>query len=341
MMADLAGSLGLDVLQPVFWMPLLMMTVLSVLILGGALFDGFDIGVGVLLRMAPPLERPNLMVVLSPWRDANEFWLLLAVGLFMAAFPLAWSAVFAHLFVPVMITMLGVMLRSVSFEFRIRASSEQRPAWMNRFWFGSVMTAVGHGMLLANIVTGYQQDTPSIWFSLFIGLCAVAAYALLGASWLVMRLQGAMHEQAIGWARHAIRWTAAGMVAVSVALGLANPAIFYKWSNTTSLMLAAPVWFLMLGCFVGIDMVLNRLTQPNYRKLAWVPFSLCLILFVCMLGGLAYSMFPYVILDNMTLWDAAASENSLRLVLAASVVAAPVMVIFNLMSYRSLFGRAP
>jgi cytochrome d ubiquinol oxidase subunit II len=72
-----------------------------------------------------------------------------------------------------------------------------------------------------------------------------------------------------------------------------------------------------------------------------VPFGLCLILFVCMLGGLAYSMFPYVILDNMTLWDAAASENSLRLVLAASVVAAPVMVIFNLMSYRSLFGRAP
>ena len=237
--------------------------------------------------------------------------------------------------------MLGVMLRSVSFEFRIRASSEQRPVWMNRFWFGSVMTAMGHGMLLANIVTGYQQDTPSVWFSLFIGLCAVAAYALLGASWLVMRLQGAIHAQAIGWARHAIRWTAAGMVAVSVALGLANPAIFYKWSNTTSLMLAAPVWFLMLGCFVGIDMVLNRLGQPRYRSLSWAPFSLCLILFVCMVGGLAYSMFPYVILDNMTLWDAAASESSLQLVLAASVVAAPVMIIFNLMSYRSLFGRAP
>jgi cytochrome d ubiquinol oxidase subunit II len=340
MMTDLAASLGLDIFQPAFWMPLLMTTIVSILILGGAIFDGFDIGVGILLRMAPPSERPNMMVVLSPWRDANEFWLLLAVGLFMAAFPLAWSAVFAHLFVPVSITMLGVMLRSVSFEFRIRASSEQRPVWMNRFWFGSVMTAVGHGMLLANVVTGYQQDTPSVWFSLFIGLCAVAAYALLGASWLLMRLQGAMHLQAIGWARHATRWTAAGMVAVSVALGLANPAIFYKWSNTTSLMLAAPVWFLMLGCFVGIDMVLNRLLQTNNQKLVWAPFALCLILFVCMLSGLAYSMFPYVILDNMTLWDAAASENSLLMILAASVIAAPVMIIYNLMSYRSLFGRA-
>ena len=341
MIAELAATLGLDVFQPVFWMPLLMMALLSVLIAGGVVFDGFDIGVGVLLRIAPAAERPNMMVVLSPWRDANEFWLLLSVGLFMAAFPLAWSAVLAQLFVPVMVTSLGVMLRSVSFEFRIRASTEQRPVWINRFWFGSVLTAMGHGMLLANIVTGYQQDTPSIWFSLFIGICSVAAYALLGASWLVMRIQGGLHAMAIGWARHAIRWTAAGMVAVSVALGLANPAIFYKWSNTTSLMLAAPIWFLMLGCFVGIDMVLNRLSQPKYRNLSWMPFGLCLILFVCMLGGLTYSMFPFVILDNMTLWDAAATESSLRLILAAVVVAMPVMLIFNLMSYRSLFGRAP
>lgn len=341
MITELAATLGLNVLQPVFWMPLLMMGMLSVLIVGGAVFDGFDIGVGVLLRMAPDAERPSMMVALSPWRDANEFWLLLSVGLFMAAFPLAWSAVLAQLFVPVMVTALGVMLRSVSFEFRIRASTEQRPVWINRFWFGSVLTAMGHGMLLANIVTGYQQDTPSIWFSVFIGICAVAAYALLGASWLVMRVQGGLHTMAIGWAHHAIRWTAAGMVAVSVALGLANPAIFYKWSNTTSLMLAAPVWFLMLGCFVGIDMVLNRLSRPKYYALSWIPFSLCLILFVCMFGGLAYSMFPFVILDNMTLWDAAASESSLRLILAATVVATPVVIIFNLMSYRSLFGRAP
>lgn len=341
MITDLAATLGLEVLQPVFWMPLLMMTMLSLLILGGVIFDGFDIGVGVLLRLAPAAERPDMMVALSPWRDANEFWLLLAIGLFMAAFPLAWGAVMAHLYVPVLLTMLGVMLRSVSFEFRIRASAEQRPTWMTRFWFGSVLTAMGHGMLLANVVMGYQQDSTSLWFSVCIGICTVAAYALLGATWLVMRLQGATHRMAITAARHAIRWTAAGMVAVSIALGLANPAIFYKWSNTTSLVLAAPLWFVMLGCFVGIDMVLNRLIQPKFRSLSWLPFALCIVLFLCMLGGLTYSMFPYIILDNMTLWDAAASENSLSLVLAAAVVASPVMVIFNLISYRSLFGRAP
>ncbi len=341
MIASLAGSLGLDITDPAFWMPLLLMGMLFALILGGALFDGFDIGVGLLLRAAPLSHRAQMMVVLSPWRDANEFWLLLAVGLFMSAFPLGWGAVLAHLFVPVMIVLVGVMLRSVAFEFRIRAAIEQRMRWMNFFWLGSILTAFGHGMLLANIVMGYQQDLPSLWFSVFIGICAVAAYALLGATWLVMRVQGALQMLALGWARHAIRWSAAGMVAVSIALGLANPAIFYKWSSKTSLVLAAPVWFLMLACFVGADMLLAHVLRPKYRSLSWLPFVLCLVIFVCMLSGLTYSMFPFVILDNMTLWDAASSISSLRLVLAATVIAVPVMVIFNLIGYRTLFGRAP
>jgi cytochrome d ubiquinol oxidase subunit II len=122
---------------------------------------------------------------------------------------------------------------------------------------------------------------------------------------------------------------------------LANPAIFYKWSSTTNLVMAAPIWLLMLMCFVGVDMSLSRVVQPRYRNLVWLPFTLCLILFCAMLGGLAYSMFPFVVLDTLTLWDAAAAQGSLQLVLAATVIALPVMVVFNLMTYRNLFGRAP
>ena len=131
------------------------------------------------------------------------------------------------------------------------------------------------------------------------------------------------------------------MVAVAVALGLANPAIFYKWSNTTRLVLAMPVWLLMLACFVGMDMGLLRVTKPKYQMLAWMPFALCVLLFVLLLSGLAYSMFPFVILDNMTIWDAASAVGSLKLILLITFVAVPIMVLFNLMGYRSLFGRAP
>ena len=340
MIAALAASMGLSATDPAFWMPLLLMTLMLSLVLGAILFDGFDIGVGLLLPSAPLAARPALMVALSPWRDANEFWALLAVGLFMSAFPFAWSAMLSHLYVPLAFTMIGVMLRSVAFEFRIRAATEDRWAWIWLFWLGSVLTAAGHGMLLAAIVTGYEEDAPAFWFNLFIAICAIASYALLGATWLVMRLEGQLQLLAMGWARHAMRWSAAGMAAVSIALGLANPAIFYRWSSATRLALAAPIWFVMLFCMVGIDMMLPRVIQPKYRGLAWLPFALAATLFTLMLCGLVYSMFPFVILDDLTLWDAASAIGSLRLVLAATVVAVPVMVVFNLLGYRGMFGRA-
>jgi cytochrome bd ubiquinol oxidase subunit II len=341
MIGALAASLGLEAANPAFWLPLLMMALLFILIVGAALFDGFDIGVGILVLLAPPQSRSQLMVVLSPFGDANGFWWLLALGLFLTAFPMAWGTVLGTLYVPMSLTMLGVMLRSVAFEFRIRAATEKRDRWIALFWLGSVLTALGHGALIAQLVLGTKQDAPSLWFTGFIALCAVAGYGLLGACWLVMRLQEKLQRFAARWARHAMRWAAAGMVAVSIALGLANPAIFYKWSSATNLVMAAPVWLLMLGCFVGIDMSLSRVVQPRYRHLVWLPFTLCLTLFCTMLGGLTYSMFPFVVLDNLTLWDAAAAQGSLQLVLAATIVVLPIMVIFNLMTYRGLFGRAP
>lgn len=335
----LSAAMGLSPDDPSFWMPLLFMGLLFALIVAGTLLDGIDLGVGILLGFAPADARRRLMVMLSPWRDANEFWLLLGAGLFAAAFPFAWGAILGKLFVPVAMLMIGVMLRSVSFEFRIRASGRARTAWIGGFWAGSVLTAFAHGVLLGRVATGYQAQAAHVWFDVFVGGCAVAAYLLLGTCWLVMRVDGPMRRLGVACARHAIRWTAAGMVAVSVALGLANAGIFYKWSSAADLALTLPIWIMMLACFVCMEILLARLGRHDSRVVAGAPFVLCLVLFLLMLAGLAYSLFPYLILDDMTLWDGAASVSSLRLVLAATVVAVPVMLVFNLLGYRSLFGR--
>ena len=254
---------------------------------------------GILLQLAPAEERGRMMSLLSPWRDANEFWLL-GMGLFASA-SFAWGAVLGKLGP---LTFMVPLLRSVAFEFRIRARNEHKPRWIFAFWAGSLMTAFGQGMLLGRIATGYQSDAGYGWFALFVGLCAVAA-VLLGASWLVMRVDGDLQRRAANWARHAIRWTAVGMVAIAVTLGLANAGIFYKWSNIAHLSLAATVWVLMLGGFVAAEMLLARLPGQADR-FSWLPFVLCVALFLLMLCGLAYSLFPYLILDDMTLWDAPA-----------------------------------
>jgi cytochrome d ubiquinol oxidase subunit II len=339
LIAALAASLGLTPDDPSFWMPLVFMGMLFVLIVAGTVLDGFDLGVGILLRLAPVDERGRMMALLSPWRDANEFWLLLGVGLFAAAFPFAWGVILGQLYAPLTLMLMGVVLRSVSFEFRLRARTETKPRWVIGFWIGSLMTAFGQGMALGRIATGYQNVSGYYWFSLFVGLCAVAAYVLLGATWLTMRVEGELQRLAVQWARHAIRWTAAGMVAIAVTLGLANAGIFYKWSNLSHLGLAVGVWVAMLLGFVGTEMVLVRLPR-HAERFSWVPFVICVGLFLLMLGGLAYSLFPYLILDDMTLWDGAASLGSLRLVLSGAVVAVPLLVVFNILAYRSVFGKA-
>ena len=337
MIEALAAALDLSTQDPAFWMPLAFMMMLFAIIVAGTMLDGFDIGVGCLVLFAPPEHRPRMLALLSPWRDANEFWLLLGMGLFMVAFPHAWGSVMGSLYLPLCMLALGVLIRSVSFELRMRAPIEMQTRWLVAFAIGSLVTALAHGFLLAQIVVGYHMHSGYMWFTLFAGGCTVAAYCLLGSAWLIMRVAGELRARAVMWGRRAVRWSAAGAVGVSVVLGFANAGVFLKWSDGPQWLTVAALWAFLLVCFVSIEMCLQRMINHSYRTTA-LPFALALMMFLAMLGGLAYSFFPYLVLDDITIWDAAASTDVLRLVLAASVVALPVALIFNIWVYWRMFG---
>jgi len=341
MIEQLARSLGATPDDPSFWLPLVFMAVLGLIIVAGAILDGFDIGVGLLLGVAPVSERDRMMRLLGPWRDANEFWLLLGAVLFAAAFPFAWGDILTQLYAPLVLMLCATVVRSVSAEFRLRSPTTRRTRWIAASWTGSLMCAFSHGVLLARIVTSYQDQPGQRWFDLFLGFCAAFAYALLGASWLIMRVRGSLQACAVRWARHSVRWMAAGMVAVAVTLALSNAEIMYRWTNMSGLASVVLLWLLMLTCFVFIELALDRLSTTSGAGLTVLPFVCCVLLFLSMLLGLAYGLFPYLILDVMTIWDAAADAASLRLVLAAAMVAAPVLLLFNVLAYRSMFGCEP
>src|SRR5690554_5585234 len=96
---------------PELWLPLVFMVLLFLVVLAGMVLDGFDIGVGCLSALAPVHLRPRMLALLSPWRDANEFWLFLGLGLFMAAFPLAWARIMGQLYLPVTLLAVGTVSR--------------------------------------------------------------------------------------------------------------------------------------------------------------------------------------------------------------------------------------
>jgi cytochrome d ubiquinol oxidase subunit II len=337
MIDSLALALGLGAQDPAFWMPLAFMALLFVAIVAGAVLGGFDIGVGCLVLFASPSLRGRMLSLLSPWRDANEFWLLLGIGLFMAAFPKAWGAIMSVLYLPMSLMGVGVLLRSASFELHLRAPVEQQARWQTCFAVGSWITALAHGLLLGQIVVNYQWDGGYLWFTVFVGLCAIAAYCLLGAAWLIMREGGELRARAVTWGRRAVRWSAAGAVGVCVVLAFSNAGIFLRWTDEAKLPLSAILWAVLLLCFVSIEMSLQRMINSSYRTTA-LPFLMTLMVFILMLGGLAYSFFPYIVLDDLTLWDAAASVPALRLVLSATVIALPVALLFNIRVYWRMFG---
>ena len=339
MIDSLAALLGLGAQDPAFWMPLALMLVFFVTVAAAVLLDGFDIGVGCVSLVAPAALRPRMMSLLVPWRDANEFWVFLGMGLFAVAFPYAWPQTLGQLYLPLSLLALGTMLRSVCFEWRLRAPVEHQGRWQFGFGVGAVLVAFSHGFILGRVAVAYAPGGGNTGFAMLMGGCAVALYSLLGATWLMMREAGELRVRAVGWARRTLRWGAVGVVGVSVVLDFSNAGVFLKWGDGAHWLAVALVWGALLVCFVLTEMTLQRMISHSYRASA-LPYALVLVIVLTVLGGLAYSFFPYLVLDEITLWDAAAPAATLRLALSAVVIALPVALIFNLRVYWRMLGRS-
>ena len=340
MIASYADSLGLVPTDPAFWMPLALLVITALMVLGTIVFDGFDMGVGLLLPFAPATYRQALMTSLAPWRSVNETWVLLTFALAIASFPFAFGTILNQLYLPILLCMLGVVTRSISFEFRARSAISTRSFWLVIFFIGALLSALGLGLILAAFAAGYQQDATNIGFILFVALCVMAASMLIGSCWLLMRWEGEVRVLAARWASHAVRWVAAGMTAVSIMLAMANPAILYKWTHINNLIPAGLLWFVMLGCFVWLEIYFKRVRQNQSPSRQWLPFALCVVLLALMVLGILYSLFPFMVLDEITLWDATPSVLSMRLILAALIIVMPVIVLRHLSNYRLLFSPA-
>ncbi|HEX4986541.1 MAG TPA: cytochrome d ubiquinol oxidase subunit II [Burkholderiales bacterium] len=320
-------------------LPLIFAFLMGLSILAYVILDGFDLGVGILVPLAARDEQDTMVASIGPFWDANETWLVLGVGILLVAFPLAHGIILTALYLPVAMMLIALMLRGVAFEFRAKATGWHRDLWNRLFFAGSLAAAIAQGMMLAGVVTGFREGPAFAGFALLVGFGLAGGYALLGATWLVIKTEGDLRARALRWARIAVLLAAAGVAAISIATPFASGIIMERWFTWPRLLWLSPLPALTAAALAGILVSLQRLRQGRSRR-EYLPFVLSVWVFVLAFAGLAYSLFPWLVVERMTIWQAAAAESSLRFVFAGACIVLPVIVAYTLFSYRVFWGKA-
>ena len=322
------------------------LTVIWAFIIAFAVFayvvmDGFDLGIGILFPFfAVGEERDQAMNSIAPVWDGNETWLVLGGGGLFAAFPLAYAVILPATY-PLMIAMLlGLVFRGVAFEFRWRDPSH-RPFWDIAFTLGSVVAAMAQGMTLGALLQGVTVVDNAYaggwldWltpFSLLTGLGVVAGYALLGATWLIWKVEGAAQAHAVRLARILGIGTLVAMAAVSAATPFLDYDYWQRWFEMPGVLLTAqvPILVVVAGLFFF------RSLKAGAERL---PFAIALGLFLLGFAGLGISMFPYIVPDQITIWDAAAPPSSQIFMLVGTVIIIPIILAYTAWAYWVFRGK--
>lgn len=326
--------MGIDL--ALVWAGLIAFAVLAYVVL-----DGFDLGVGILFPfLRNTHERDVAMNSVAPVWDGNETWLVLGGGGLFAVFPLAYATILPALYAPIIAMLLGLVFRGVSFEFRARAV-RSRILWDFGFAGGSFVAAFAQGIALGALVQGIPIEDRAYaggwwdWltpFSLLTGAALVVGYALLGATWLIMKTEGDL----AALARKAAWYTGAGTFAliglVSLITPFLEPVYLGRWFAWPTAMFSLVVPALLFGCgwLLYRGLVDERDAQPFLASLGM--FTLCY-------AGILISFYPYLVPPSVTIHQAAAPDSSLGFLLVGALILLPIIVAYTAYAYWVFRGK--
>ena len=320
----------LPVILPLVWGAILALAVFLYVLLGG-----YDLGLGVLFPFAPShQDRDAMMGSVSPFWDGNETWLVLGGGGLLAAFPLAYSVMLPALYLPIILMLIGLILRGVAFEFRFK-SSTYRWVWDLAFTGGSITAALMQGIVIGAFVQGFKVADNKYaggafdWltpFTLVTALAVVSGYALLSAGWLIMKGDEALREWAYGVARLALIAVTAFILIFSLWTPLAHPNIAARWFSLGNMVMLSPVPLFTAATIGALWLSLNR-------RLRYAPFLLATGIFLLCYTGLAVSLFPFIIPPSIMLWQAAAAPESQLFMLYGAIPILPIILGYTAYSY--------
>lgn len=318
------------------WAGLIAFAVLTYVIL-----DGFDLGIGILFPVArSESDRDMMMNSVAPVWDGNETWLVLGGGGLFAVFPLAYAVIMPALYMPITLMLLALVFRGVSFEYRWR-TKHGKGIWDIAFFGGSVIAAFCQGIALGALVQGIEVTGRAYsggWFdwlspfSILTGVAVVIGYALLGATWLVLKTENDIHVQMRKWAWWLGAATLGLIGIISIATPFQDPVYFERWFNLPGSLWTMSVPILMVGLawkfFAGLN---------DQRDLQ--PFLCALGFFVVSFIGIGVSFYPMMVPPSLTIWDVAAPDSSLAFALVGALLLIPIILAYTAYAYWVFRGK--
>ncbi|AOE62321.1 cytochrome d ubiquinol oxidase subunit II [Pseudomonas corrugata] len=327
--------MGIDL--PLIWAVVIIFGIMMYVIM-----DGFDLGIGILFPFIKgERDRDVMMNTVAPVWDGNETWLVLGGAGLFGAFPLAYSVVLSALYLPLILMLIGLIFRGVAFEFRFKAKAEKRHLWDKAFIGGSLTATFFQGVALGAFIDGFQVVNRQFaggsldWFTpftMFCGLALIAAYALLGCTWLIMKTEGKLQEQMHDLARPLAFVVLAVIGIVSLWTPLAHADIAARWFTLPNLF-----WFLPVPVLVLVTMY--GLFRAVARNAHYTPFILTLVLIFLGYSGLGISLWPNIVPPSISIWDAASPPQSQGFMLVGTLFIIPLILVYTFWSYYVFRGK--
>ena len=328
-----------DFANPADWLPWAFASLMGLSILIYVVLDGFDLGVGILFPLATPAEQDKMIGSIGPFWDANETWLVLAVGLLLVAFPQAHGMILTALYLPVFIMLVGLILRGVAFEFRAKARDHHKRLWNRLFFTGSLMTALAQGFMLGLYVMGLEQTWATYAFATLTAVFLAVGYSFIGAAWLVHKTEAELQHKSVRWARESLWGVVLGIGAVSLATPLVSTRLFDKWLSFPQVLYLAPLPILSGLLIVWLWRMLRAMPFADDRR-SWLPFAVATSLFALAYLGMDYSFYPYVVPERLTIYEAASAPESLFIIFVGACVVVPVIAGYSVLAYTIFRGKA-
>ncbi|EFE08982.1 cytochrome d ubiquinol oxidase subunit II [Citrobacter youngae] len=328
----------MDIDITVIWFVIIIFATLMYIVM-----DGFDLGIGMLFCIVhAPGERDVMVNSVAPVWDGNETWLVLGGAGLFGAFPLAYAVIADALAIPLTMMLIGLIFRGVAFEFRFKATPSHRLFWDYAFAGGSLLATVSQGIVVGAVISGFDisgrrfAGSALDWltpFNVFCGLGLVAAYLLLGTTWLIMKSDGALQKRMRKLTRRVLIALLAVIAVVSIWTPLSWQYIAERWFTLPNF-----YWFVPVPILVTIfSLWIWRLSCDNTSHAR--PFILTLGLIFLGFSSLGISLWPYIIPPNITLWDAAAPPSSQMFMLVGTLFIIPVILMYTAWSYYVFRGK--